>query len=131
VGEGQVGWKNADKLDTPVFTTADLCVTADDKEAYKFLELPKRLEHILFPNILISVWHNRSLYTVASMPFYTPSKSTFELAGKEFPRVTWYKEPNLRRLYITLMFAVLTSATNVCDKFLCPRALSNNEVLTG
>jgi hypothetical protein len=38
-----------------------------------------------------------------------PKKLTFELAGREFPRVTWYKDPGLRKLYITLMFVVLTS----------------------
>jgi hypothetical protein len=49
------------------------------------------------------------------MPFYTASKSTFEVGGREFPRVTWYKEPGMRGLYIALMFAVLTSATNGYD----------------
>jgi hypothetical protein len=49
------------------------------------------------------------------MPFYTASKSTFEVGGVEFPRITWYKDPNMRWLYITLMFAVLTSATNGYD----------------
>lgn len=49
------------------------------------------------------------------MPFYTASKTTFEVGGKEFPRITWYKEPGMRGMYITLMFAVLTSATNGYD----------------
>ncbi|KAF2842908.1 hexose transporter protein [Patellaria atrata CBS 101060] len=43
------------------------------------------------------------------------TKGTFRLAGKEFPRVTWYKDPGLRRTYICLMFVVLTSATNGYD----------------
>ncbi|KAH8815185.1 MFS sugar transporter-like protein [Xylogone sp. PMI_703] len=43
------------------------------------------------------------------------SKPTFELAGKEFPRVTWYKQKGMRGLYICLMFVVLTSATNGYD----------------
>jgi hypothetical protein len=88
----------------------------------------------LFPNPLNNVWGNHSLVTIASMPFYTPSKPTFELAGKQFPRVTWYKEPRLRRLYITLMFAVLTSATNVCNKIslcMCPWCSWNINLLTG
>ncbi|KAJ5041583.1 uncharacterized protein L3040_005163 [Drepanopeziza brunnea f. sp. 'multigermtubi'] len=47
--------------------------------------------------------------------FYTASKATFEVGGHEFPRITWYKEPGMRGLYILLMFAVLTSATNGYD----------------
>lgn len=49
------------------------------------------------------------------MPFYTASKSTFEVGGREFPRITWYKDKNLRWMYVCLMFAVLTSATNGYD----------------
>jgi hypothetical protein len=49
------------------------------------------------------------------MPFYTPSKPTFELGGREFPRITWYKEPGLRNLYICILLAVLTAATNGYD----------------
>ncbi|KAF2149855.1 hexose transporter protein [Myriangium duriaei CBS 260.36] len=44
-----------------------------------------------------------------------PSKGTFRLAEREFPKVTWYKDPSLRRNYIILMFVVLTSATNGYD----------------
>lgn len=44
-----------------------------------------------------------------------PTKGTFRLAGREFPAVTWYKDPALRRTYICLMFVVLTSATNGYD----------------
>lgn len=53
--------------------------------------------------------------TVAAMPFYTASKATFEVSGKEFPRVTWWKEPGMRSMYICLGFVVLTSATNGYD----------------
>ncbi|MCJ1385226.1 hypothetical protein MMC17_008347 [Xylographa soralifera] len=42
-------------------------------------------------------------------------KTTFELAGREFPRVTWYTNPGMRKTYICLMFVVLTSATNGYD----------------
>ncbi|RFU25482.1 hypothetical protein B7463_g10852, partial [Scytalidium lignicola] len=42
-------------------------------------------------------------------------KATFELAGKEFPKVTWYKQKGMRGLYVCLMFVVLTSATNGYD----------------
>lgn len=38
-----------------------------------------------------------------------PSSSTFELAGQQFPRVTWYTNPGMRKTYICLMFVVLTS----------------------
>lgn len=44
-----------------------------------------------------------------------PTKGTFRLAEREFPEVTWYKDPGLRRTYICLMFVVLTSATNGFD----------------
>ncbi|KAL6245012.1 hypothetical protein RBB50_007787 [Rhinocladiella similis] len=42
-------------------------------------------------------------------------KDYFEVAGRRFPVVTWYKDPALRRTYIILMFVVLTSATNGYD----------------
>ncbi|KAK4943905.1 hypothetical protein LTR10_016621 [Elasticomyces elasticus] len=41
--------------------------------------------------------------------------ATFELAGRQFPAKTWYKDPALRKTYIVLMFVVLTSATNGYD----------------
>ncbi|PLB54785.1 hexose transporter protein [Aspergillus steynii IBT 23096] len=41
--------------------------------------------------------------------------ATFELAGRQFPRVTWWKNPGMRKTYICLMFVVLTSATNGYD----------------
>ncbi|OQO08961.1 hypothetical protein B0A48_05851 [Cryoendolithus antarcticus] len=44
-----------------------------------------------------------------------PTKGTFRLAGREFPAVTWYKDPGLRKTYICLCFVVLTSATNGYD----------------
>ena len=40
---------------------------------------------------------------------YDGDQSTFELAGREFPRITWYKDPSLRKLYPCLLFVVLTS----------------------
>lgn len=39
-------------------------------------------------------------------------KGHFELAGRQFEAVTWYKDKALRKYYIILMFVVLTSATN-------------------
>ena len=45
----------------------------------------------------------------------TRSGNTFELAGRSFPRITWYKNPALRRTYFVLFFVVLTSATNGYD----------------
>jgi hypothetical protein len=56
-----------------------------------------------------------SFHNSVKMPFYTASKSTFEVGGQEFPRISWWKEPGMRGLYICLMFAVLTSATNGYD----------------
>jgi len=44
-----------------------------------------------------------------------PTTGTFRLADREFPKVTWYTDPALRRTYICLMFVVLTSATNGYD----------------
>lgn len=37
------------------------------------------------------------------------------MAEREFPAVTWYTDPALRKTYICLMFVVLTSATNGYD----------------
>ncbi|KAK1750861.1 general substrate transporter [Echria macrotheca] len=42
-------------------------------------------------------------------------KDTFELAGREWPRVTWYKMKGMRTVYLTLWAAMLTSATNGYD----------------
>lgn len=44
-----------------------------------------------------------------------PTAGTFRLAEREFPAVTWYKDPALRRNYICLMFVDITSATNGYD----------------
>lgn len=42
-------------------------------------------------------------------------KGYFEVAGRQFPTVTWYKDPSLRKTYLCLMMVVLTSATNGYD----------------
>ncbi|KAK4214672.1 hexose transporter protein [Rhypophila decipiens] len=42
-------------------------------------------------------------------------KETFELAGRDWPKVTWWKQRNMRTLYLTLWAALLTSATNGYD----------------
>jgi len=52
------------------------------------------------------------------------TKRTFELAGKEFPQVTWYKPKEMRQLYFALLFVVLTSATNRYDDSMMDRLLS-------
>lgn len=44
-----------------------------------------------------------------------PTQGTFRLAGREFPKKTWYKDPALRKTYLCLIFVVLTSATNGYD----------------
>ena len=67
------------------------------------------------PILLLIVRATLSTRNPVRMPFYTASKSTFEVGGQEFPRISWWKEPGMRGLYICLMFAVLTSATNGYD----------------
>ncbi|KAK5938610.1 hypothetical protein PMZ80_008800 [Knufia obscura] len=42
-------------------------------------------------------------------------KDYFEVAGRQFPAVTWYKDPSLRKTYFCLMMVVLTAATNGYD----------------
>jgi len=37
------------------------------------------------------------------------------LGGREFPQVTWYKDPGLRKLYFLLSTVILVSATNGFD----------------
>lgn len=39
----------------------------------------------------------------------------FKVAGKEFPKINWLKNPNLRTTYFMLFFVMLTSATNGYD----------------
>ncbi|KAI9375045.1 general substrate transporter [Aspergillus egyptiacus] len=42
-------------------------------------------------------------------------KDTFNLAGREWPKVTWWKMKGMRFVYITLWAALITSATNGYD----------------
>lgn len=42
-------------------------------------------------------------------------KTTFGLAGREWPTVKWWNRSNMRTLYFTLWAAMLTSATNGYD----------------
>ena len=42
-------------------------------------------------------------------------KTTFQLAGREWPKVKWWQMNNMRMLYFTLWAAMLTSATNGYD----------------
>lgn len=39
-------------------------------------------------------------------------KDTFELAGQQWPKVTWWKMKGMRFVYLTLWAAMITSATN-------------------
>lgn len=41
--------------------------------------------------------------------------TSFQFAGRDFPAVTWYTNPGMRRTYLTLIFVVMTSATNGYD----------------
>ncbi|KAJ4387543.1 hypothetical protein N0V93_008138 [Gnomoniopsis smithogilvyi] len=43
------------------------------------------------------------------------SSDTFRLAGREWPRVTWWRMKHMRGLYLYLWAAMLTSATNGYD----------------
>ncbi|CCX12143.1 general substrate transporter [Pyronema domesticum] len=44
-----------------------------------------------------------------------PSAGGNILGGKEFPPVTWYKDPGLRKLYFLLATVIMVSATNGFD----------------
>lgn len=44
-----------------------------------------------------------------------PTANHNTLGGREFPVVTWYKDPGLRRLYFLLSTVILVSATNGFD----------------
>lgn len=41
------------------------------------------------------------------------TKGHFRLGGREFPEVKWWKEPNMRKTYICLMFVILTSVSTL------------------
>lgn len=42
-------------------------------------------------------------------------KTTFTLAGREWPKITWWRMKHMRGLYLFLWAAMLTSATNGKD----------------
>ncbi|KAH0525239.1 hypothetical protein TsFJ059_007630 [Trichoderma semiorbis] len=44
-----------------------------------------------------------------------PPSTTFRLANKEFPKVTWWREPGLRHLYFLLLVPLMTSMVNGYD----------------
>jgi MFS family permease len=44
-----------------------------------------------------------------------PPKGHFFFAGKAFPRVAWWKRPNLRRLYIFIVVLIITNTANGFD----------------
>ena len=45
----------------------------------------------------------------------TTTKGYFNVAGKEFPNISWWNRKNLRNTYLLLTLAILTSATNGYD----------------
>lgn len=49
-------------------------------------------------------------------------KDTFTLAGREWPKVTWWKMKGMRFVYLTLWAAMITSATNGTTSPLLPAA---------
>ena len=52
-------------------------------------------------------------------------KDTFTLAGREWPKVTWWKMKGMRFVYLTLWAAMITSATNGTS----PLVFAQREVL--
>ncbi|KAG4433701.1 hypothetical protein IFR05_010810 [Cadophora sp. M221] len=44
-----------------------------------------------------------------------PPKGYFYFAGRTFPRITWYKDANLRRLYMYIVVLILTNTANGFD----------------
>ncbi|KAF4625111.1 hypothetical protein G7Y89_g13055 [Cudoniella acicularis] len=50
-----------------------------------------------------------------SSPGLKPTKGTFQLAGREFPRITWWKDPNLRILYFYILALIVTNTANGFD----------------
>ncbi len=44
-------------------------------------------------------------------------KDTFELGGREWPKIKWWKMKGMRSVYFTLWAALITSATN--GRFMC------------
>jgi MFS family permease len=44
-----------------------------------------------------------------------PPSNTFKLANKEFPKVTWWRDPGLRHLYFLLLVPLMTSMVNGYD----------------
>jgi hypothetical protein len=91
--------------------TADLSAIcyASDPSAYHSLS-GRNVYHHYIRTSLRSRRHSLPLTTMEA-----PTKGTFRLAEREFPAVTWYKDPALRKTYICLMFVVITSATNGYD----------------
>lgn len=41
-----------------------------------------------------------------------PAKGHFFFAGRAFPRITWYKDANLRKLYAYIVVLILTNTAN-------------------
>lgn len=59
-------------------------------------------------------------------------KDTFELAGREWPKVKWWKMKGMRFVYLTLWAAMITSATNGKDSGSCySKKITKGTVLSG
>jgi hypothetical protein len=41
-----------------------------------------------------------------------PPKGHYFFAGQAFPRITWYKDKNIRKLYFYILVLILTNTAN-------------------
>lgn len=50
-----------------------------------------------------------------------PPKGYYFFAGQTFPRKSWYKDQNLRKLYFYILVLILTNTANgkQCEKTVC------------
>lgn len=56
--------------------------------------------------------HNCTPISELRLQLLNMGKTTFTLAGREWPKITWWRTKYMRSLYLFLWAAMLTSATN-------------------
>ena len=52
---------------------------------------------------------------IFSVIYSRDKRDTFTLANKEYPRVSWWRDPGLRKLYALLFIPLMTSMVNGYD----------------